>query len=766
MQWKIVLAGALAFTAALAQPRPLTTPWRGAGPTPCVGSDGGILQCPPAPRLLAVRAGHLFDSKSGRMLANQTVLIDGDRITAVGPENEIQIPAAAQIIDLRNATVLPGLIDAHTHMFNTRKPGGTTEDYMLIGVQNAQFELRAGFTTARDMTSHGNGYGDVAIRNAINEGRIDGPRYQVSTRGIVWGAKPKDPSHPEDPLAAAVVRSPEEARAAVRDQIAHGADWIKLYPAGAYYFSPTGKDEYEVTYPLPVLQAAIDEAHQLGHKTGCHNYGGEGLHNAIVAGCDTIEHGFGLDQDEVNRMVAKGLYFDPTLVRYIEPYMDDNDAKNTGGKFRIIPIFEHAVHMAAATPGLKLMVGSGVDGATFAHGTQAEEFVALARVTGWPAARIIQAGTMTNAEAMGWQDRIGSIDKGKFADLIAVSGDPLADITELQRVKFVMKGGKIIRNDLEQQVSGPSLGVRAIIHSVANLDKTVKFYRDGLGMEPLGPGGQPLTALRAPNPLNAELSRFTNTQGAKFRNATFEIPGAKLQLELTEFSGIPLKHVVPRMPDPGATTLILMIRDLDATLAKVKENGGTVLSLGGHPLKVGGENSKSRSVFVRDPDGFLLELAHLEPPLPSESGSGNILGARIGRTIENTEQSLKFYRDVLGFETKPGAAFTTDKTIASLIDARGAQWRINSATVPGSPVEWELIEFKNIARNPLHLGVPDVGSPAVSVFVKDAAATMEAVRAGGGSVETGGGRPLPLGKNMLVFVRDPNGLLIELMQSR
>jgi imidazolonepropionase-like amidohydrolase len=441
--------GMLLNIALWAQPKPLTTPWRGAGATPCTGSDGGILQCPPAPRTYAVRAGRLFDSKTGQMLAKQVVLVSGDRITAVGPDGQVKIPAGAQVIDLRSATVLPGLIDAHTHMFNTRKPNGTTEDYMLIGVQNAQFELRAGFTTARDMTSHGNGYGDVAIRNAINEGRIDGPRYQVSTLGLVWGSKPKDPAVPENPLAAAVVRSAEDARAAVRDQVAHGADWIKLYPAGAYSFNAAGKDEYEVTYPLPVLQAAIDEAHRLGKKTGCHNYGGEGLKNAIVAGCDTIEHGFGLDQEEVNMMVAKGLYFDPTLVRYTEPYMDDNDAKNTGGKYRIIPIFERAVSMAAATPGIKMMVGSGVDGATFAHGTQALEFEALVKHGGMTPVKVLQAGTMTNATALGWQDRIGSIDKGKFADLIAVPGDPLADITELQRVKFVMKGGKIIRNDME-----------------------------------------------------------------------------------------------------------------------------------------------------------------------------------------------------------------------------------------------------------------------------------------------------------------------------
>jgi imidazolonepropionase-like amidohydrolase len=151
-------------------------------------------------------------------------------------------------------------------------------------------------------------------------------------------------------------------------------------------------------------------------------------------------------------MVSKGLFFEPTFTRYTEPYMDDNDAKNTGGKYRMIPIFEKAVTMAAATKGLKLMVGSGADGATLPHGTQALEFVNFVKHANVNPTKIIQAGTMTNATALGWQDQIGSIDKGKFADIVAVSGDPIADITELQRVKFVMKGGKVIRNDVEQQV--------------------------------------------------------------------------------------------------------------------------------------------------------------------------------------------------------------------------------------------------------------------------------------------------------------------------
>jgi imidazolonepropionase-like amidohydrolase len=397
---------------------------------------------------MAVRAGRLFDSKAGQMLTRQVVILQGERITDVGPEAQVKIPTGAQVIDLSQETVLPGLIDAHTHMFNTPKPGMSREASTLIAIHNLQADLRAGFTSARDMSSHGNGYADVDMRDAINEGRIDGPRFQVSGRGIVWSGAGN--ATPQNPLASIVVESVEKARAAVKEHIDHRVDWIKLFPTGAYSFTPTGEAQYQLTYPMPVLQALIDETHRLGHKAACHVLGGEGQKNSIIAGCDTIEHAFGLDQEQANMMVQKRLYYDPTFVRYLEPYMDDNDNKSTGGKYRMIPIFEKAVTLAAATKGMKVMMGSGADGSTYAHGTQALDFEALVKRAHMSPARAIQAGTVNNAEIMGWTDRVGSIDKGKYADLIAVSGDPLADISELQRVKFVMKGGKIIRNEISR----------------------------------------------------------------------------------------------------------------------------------------------------------------------------------------------------------------------------------------------------------------------------------------------------------------------------
>jgi imidazolonepropionase-like amidohydrolase len=448
-----IAAGLEAQAPPTAPARPLAPePWRRTGVRPCVRPGSGFAQCPPDATVTAVRAGRLFDSQTGRMLTNQVVIINGERITAVGPEAQVKIPGGARVIDLSRATVLPGLIDAHTHMFNDPVAGWSPERMTLMAVTNMQADLYSGVTSARDMGSHSNGYADVDIRNAINDGEMDGPRFQVAGRGIVWGATP--PSGAPNPRSAIVVRSAEEGRAAVREHVEKGVDHIKLYPGGAYSFGPNGEEQYVTTYPLNVLQAITDEAHKAGKKTGCHVFGGEGLQNAINGGCDTIEHGYGLKQPQLDQMAAKGIGYDVTFARYSSGYMDDNDAKNTGGKFRIVPIFERAMKMAVATPKLAVLVGSGVDGTYFVHGTQALEFEKLVKLGGMAPARAIQAGTIANATMMGWQNDVGSIAAGRFADIVAVNGDPLADITELQRVRFVMKGGKVIRHELATTTSG------------------------------------------------------------------------------------------------------------------------------------------------------------------------------------------------------------------------------------------------------------------------------------------------------------------------
>ena len=405
------------------------------------------------PQVVAVRAGRLFDSKSGQLLTRQVVLIQGDRISEVGSEDQVRIPPGAQVIDLSQSTVLPGLIDGHSHVYDSLTAGGrvntSIEAWTLLAMKEAQTDLQAGFTAERDCATHGEGYGDVDIRNAINRGLFDGPRMQVSTRGIgSSGSNYIGIPGITIPGGNQEINGVDEARQAVREQIHYGADWIKVFPTGGYSFSPTGELSFEPTMTLAELQAIVDEAHRHHHGVAAHAYGGEGLRNAIIAGVDTVEHGQGLDDSMVAMMVQKGLYYDPTGFRYTMPEVAENDRRNTGGKYSIIPIFEKNFQRALSNKGLKIMFGSGVDGTPLAHGTQASEFEWLVH-HGMTPAQAIQAATMVNAEMMGWQDRIGSVEKGKYADMIAVSGDPLKDITELQRVKFVMKGGKVARNDLD-----------------------------------------------------------------------------------------------------------------------------------------------------------------------------------------------------------------------------------------------------------------------------------------------------------------------------
>ena len=404
------------------------------------------------PPVVAVRAGRMFDSKTGQLLAKQVVLIQGERIMEVGPEDQVKIPAGAQVIDLSQATVLPGLIDGHSHVYESlsadERVNTSKEAWTLMAVKDARIDLLAGFTTMRDCATHGEGYGDVDVRNAINKGIIQGPRLQVSTRGI-GGSGSNYIGVPGINLTGGqeTVTGPVEARAAVREQIRYGADLIKIFPAGGYSFSPTGELYVEPMLTLEEVQAVVDEAHLHHRRVAAHAYGGEGLRNSVLAGVDTIEHGQALDESEMTMMKQKGIYWDVTGYRYSLPEIVAHDRKETGGKYDLPSIFAKTFQRGLSM-GVTIMLGSGVDGTPYAHGDQWTEFEWLVN-HGMAPAKVLQAATIVDAEAMGWQDDIGSLEKGKYADLVAVSGDPLKDITEIHRMKFVMKGGKVVKDDLK-----------------------------------------------------------------------------------------------------------------------------------------------------------------------------------------------------------------------------------------------------------------------------------------------------------------------------
>jgi imidazolonepropionase-like amidohydrolase len=405
-------------------------------------------------RLVAIRAGRLFDPKEGSLLTNQVVLVGGNRILDVGPVEHVKLPPEAQVLDLRQATVLPGLIDAHTHLFLTGESHGRYEEQLLKeswqyrtieAVVNARKDLEAGFTAMRDLETEGAMYSDVDVRNAINRGLIPGPRLQVVTRALsTTGGYPLEGYSPEVPVpsGAQIVDSPWAARQAVREQIKYGADLIKIYSTHRFRFTPDGRLESLPTFTLEEIQAIVDEAHREGVKVACHAYGGPGLHNCLDAGVDSIEHGIDLDDAAIQEMLQKGIWLVATLYPYEnEP---EEDLQATGGKTSRARIHEVSFRHAVAR-GVKIAFGTDVG--PFPHGTQAKEFEFMVRY-GMTPAQAIRAATASAAELMGWQDRIGSIEKGKFADIVAVSGDPLADITELERVKFVMKDGQVVRNDL------------------------------------------------------------------------------------------------------------------------------------------------------------------------------------------------------------------------------------------------------------------------------------------------------------------------------
>ncbi len=401
-----------------------------------------------------VRAGQLLDVRSGKMLANQVIVIRNEKIERIASADQVQIPSGATVVDLSHSTILPGLIDCHTHIMLTDTDDSHYDDILLkqswqyrtiLATLNVKKDLEAGFTAMRDVETEGAMYSDVDVRNAINQGLIPGPRLKVSTRGIsTTGGYGLEGYSPEVtvPIGVQIIDSPWEARKAVREQFNYGADLIKIYGTDRYSFTPDGKIVSIADFSLEETDAIVDEAHLKGIKVACHAYDGPGLQFCLDSGVASIEHGIQLDDAAIAKMVKKGIYLVPTLYVY-SGALEKADLAMSGGKITRLAIHEVSFKKALAA-GVKIAFGT--DAGPFPHGTQAIEFEWMTRYGMSPLAAI-QSATINAADLMGWADQIGAIEPGKFADIIAVDGNPLDDIKQLENVKFVMKGGQVVRND-------------------------------------------------------------------------------------------------------------------------------------------------------------------------------------------------------------------------------------------------------------------------------------------------------------------------------
>jgi imidazolonepropionase-like amidohydrolase len=412
---------------------------------------GGGRATAQAPHHLAVHAGHLLDVKSGKTLNDQTLVVEDGKIVSSGASAEAKIPNDAVRIELPNATVLPGFIDAHTHLTMDPKFGYetlalSTSRQALIGAKNARLTLFAGFTTIRNVGAKE--FSDVALRDAINAGDVPGPRMLVSGPPLsITGGHCDNNMLPFEYHATSdgVADGIAAVQHKVRENIKYGADLIKVCATGGVL--SLGDNPQHSQYTLEEMKAIVADAHRLGRKVAAHAHGAEGIRWAAEAGVDSVEHGSYIDDAGIAAMKEHGTYLVPTV--YLGDWMIDNaglthlPAPLLAKAKEVIPAARKNIAHAFAA-GVKVALGT--DAAVYPHGLNGHEFETMVKL-GLTPLQSIQAGTLNAADLLGWAGKVGTLEPGAWADIVAVDGDPLKDITTLQRVKFVMKGGEVVKNE-------------------------------------------------------------------------------------------------------------------------------------------------------------------------------------------------------------------------------------------------------------------------------------------------------------------------------